>query len=128
MAVAAAAIAVCFITFLMAGQVARLLGVTGRVALTRIGLVPGGAIRHRRDWRNREVRKFGALTRPRVSRPARAYGAHLEGLEAFPWFASRIARMADAVDGIHSGSVRCARDLHLAAFSLTMDSENPSLG
>jgi multiple antibiotic resistance protein len=40
MAVAAAAIAVCFVTFLMAGQVARLLGVTGNVVLTRMfGLV-----------------------------------------------------------------------------------------
>jgi multiple antibiotic resistance protein len=40
MAVAAAAIAVCFITFLMAGQVVRLLGVTGNVVLTRMfGLV-----------------------------------------------------------------------------------------
>ena len=40
MAVAAAAIAVCFVTFLMAGQVVRLLGVTGNVVLTRMfGLV-----------------------------------------------------------------------------------------
>jgi multiple antibiotic resistance protein len=40
MAVAAAAIALCFITFLMAGQVVRLLGVTGNVVLTRMfGLV-----------------------------------------------------------------------------------------
>ena len=40
MAVAAAAIAVCFATFLMAGQVVRLLGVTGNVVLTRMfGLV-----------------------------------------------------------------------------------------
>lgn len=40
MVVAAAAIAVCFATFLMAGQVVRLLGVTGNVVLTRMfGLV-----------------------------------------------------------------------------------------
>ena len=40
MVVAAAAIAVCFVTFLMAGQVVRLLGVTGNVVLTRMfGLV-----------------------------------------------------------------------------------------
>ncbi len=40
MAVAAAAIAVCLVTFLMAGQVVRLLGVTGNVVLTRMfGLV-----------------------------------------------------------------------------------------
>ncbi len=40
MAVAAAAIAVCFVSFLMAGQVVRLLGVTGNVVLTRMfGLV-----------------------------------------------------------------------------------------
>ena len=76
-------------------------------------------------------------------------GAHLNGLETFPWFASahmvggpsriadilavvdillRVGHMADAVRGIHSGSVRCAPDLHLAAFSLTIDSENPSPG
>ena len=40
MAVAAAAIGVCFVSFLMAGQVVRLLGVTGNVVLTRMfGLV-----------------------------------------------------------------------------------------
>jgi multiple antibiotic resistance protein len=40
MVVAAGAIAVCFATFLMAGQVVRLLGVTGNVVLTRMfGLV-----------------------------------------------------------------------------------------
>ncbi len=40
MMVAAAAIAVCYVTFLMAERVVRLLGVTGNIVLTRMfGLV-----------------------------------------------------------------------------------------
>jgi hypothetical protein len=92
--------------------VVRLLGVTGNVVLTRIGLVPGGAIRHRRDRRSREVRKSRALTRPRVSRPALACGAQLDGLETFPWF----------------GGITATQFAALASFVTPIDNENPSLG